>query len=97
MTFEHFDRKYRNNDYLFVTGEISIGEYQIRQYELLKRYVDDAFKTYESRDEEREKRYCVKCKYDYANFTGDPEEKKKHCGICVYETKDQFVPFKEGE
>ena len=45
MTFDHFDRKYRNNDYLFVTGEISIGEYQIRQYELLKRYVDDAFNS----------------------------------------------------
>ena len=45
MTFEFFDRKYRNNDYLFQIGEISIGEYQIRQYELLKRYVDDAFKS----------------------------------------------------
>lgn len=55
------------------------------------------FKTYKSRDEEREERYCEKCKYDYANFAGDPEEKKKHCGICVWETKDQFVPFKEGE
>lgn len=55
------------------------------------------FKTYKIRDQEREERYCEKCKYDYANFAGDPEEKKKHCGICVWETKDQFVPFKEGE
>ena len=57
------------------------------------------FKTYESGDlkEERDERYCCKCKYDYANFAGDPEEKKKHCGMCVWETKDQFVPFKEGE
>ena len=54
MTFDHFDRKYRNNGYLFVTGEISIGEYQIRQYELLKRYVDDAFASNFGSDEQKE-------------------------------------------
>lgn len=59
------------------------------------------FETYESKDEEaekaREERFCYKCKYDFANFKGDPEEKNKHCYLCDWETKDQFVPFKEGE
>lgn len=53
------------------------------------------FETYESKDEEE--RFCYKCKYDIANFKGDPEEKNKHCYLCDWETKDQFVPFKEGE
>ena len=43
MNFEFFDRKYRNNDHLFQIGEISIGEYQNRQFELLKRYIDELF------------------------------------------------------
>ena len=59
------------------------------------------FETYESHDEEaekeREERFCYKCKYDFDNFKGDPEEKNKHCIICDFEKKKQFVPFKEGE
>ena len=56
------------------------------------------FETYDvEKEKAREERYCYKCKYDFANFKGDPEEKKKHCYVCDWETKKQFVPFKEGE
>lgn len=57
------------------------------------------FKTYHSEElkEEREDRYCDKCKYDFSNFSGDPEEKHDHCGFCDYETKSKFVPFTKGE